>query len=659
MNQTQVRQYMFLGSIIIVMAVLGFLWVLNINQSPELKQTFLVYIVVLLTFCTAGFALFYYKGAIFGVSGGLARTNIIMMTVTVLLIAQITFAFAIYSYHEMKFSFRSYDNAQDFFKSTDWTSMDIVLKKTADDLPGEIDRLYITDSKYHPEYVLPPLSKGESIQYQPIDRYIFPLPNGKFLGLHISREYHVHEVRRMLLDLFTVMVVSLFFGFELVLFLIRLLEFKMVLPNNSFIYGEERRTARHPSSHGISFIRQLAFLFYFASRMPAAFIPVIAARLAGSAFTNGGNAAASIPTSVETLLTCAAIFLSSELIIKKGWKQPFIMGILFVIAGTFLSAWAENFFVFVLARALTGLGYGFCWMTLRNLSLFGITSNERSWAFAMLNAGLYAGMNCGQTAGSILAVTLNYRAVLLIAGFTTALSGLTVLLLKNDRLAAAPSTDNDEAAHSAQNAPSDGTRSGLRSLVQMLAVLLLLIVPSCIAGSFSDFYIPLYAAGTGRDTSDVGRLLLLYGLVIVYLGPSMQELMSKRLGCGWAVNVFYNVLLAASLLLSGVFGGFGILAFSIVIMGLADGFGFGTQNDFFLALPFMRRIPASRALSILSFLKKLAAALGPVVFALGLNLPGTKGICVIGILILVAALLAVPAGREKPLTAAGRGAKMG
>jgi predicted MFS family arabinose efflux permease len=439
------------------------------------------------------------------------------------------------------------------------------------------------------------------------------------------------------------MVVSLYFGCDLLLVLSRPTRRPPVLPDKPALDCGERRTFRRLPAHGVNFIRQLAFLFYFASCLSAAFIPVLAARLAESAFGGGGKAAAGIPQSAETLLTCAAIFLSSEMVIKKGWKQPFLMGILLVMTGTFLSAWARVFPVFVLARAVTGLGYGFCWMTLRNLSLFGLTGNERAWGFAMLNAGLYAGMNCGQAAGSILAETLGYRVVLLVAGCATALSGLAALLLRNDRLAAVP----EDSAPPPAAAPVQISAANPRSIFQMLAVLLLLLAPSCIAGSFSEFYIPLYAAGIGRDTSDVGRILLLYGLVIVYLGPAMSELFRKRLGGGLTVNVFYNILLAAALILSGFFGGFGILAVSIIIMGLADGFGFGAQNDFFLALPFMAKIPSSRALSLVSLLKKLAAILGPIVFALGLNFSGTNGVLVIGIVVLAAALLAIPAGKER------------
>ncbi|MBR1627892.1 MAG: hypothetical protein IJ679_01325 [Lachnospiraceae bacterium] len=42
---------------------------------------------------------------------------------------------------------------------------------------------------------------------------------------------------------------------------------------------------------------------------------------------------------------------------KRGWKLPFMAGLVMVALGTFLSAFSPNLLVFVLARAVVGLGY--------------------------------------------------------------------------------------------------------------------------------------------------------------------------------------------------------------------------------------------------------------------------------------------------------------
>jgi predicted MFS family arabinose efflux permease len=451
-----------------------------------------------------------------------------------------------------------------------------------------------------------------------------------------------------MLDLFTVLVVSLFLGLELVLLVIRIIESRIFAYKRQSEPDQSSEALREQSNrtpeHCVNFVRQISFLFYFASCLASAFIPVLASQLAASAFTGSGGVAAGIPHSVESLFTCVSIFLTSELIIKFGWKQPFLFGLVFVMGGTLLSAFTDSIIVFAATRAIVGLGYGFCWMTLRNISLFGVSEKERSWAFAMFLAGLYAGQNCGQVMGSILAETLGYKMVLIIAALATGLSGILVLSLKNDRLEVAGAADEKETL-----VKSIGAK---REIVQMVIFMALFMVPVCISGSFASYFLPVYVTSTGGSIADVGRVLLLYSLVIVYGGPKITEICQKYLGKKSYPNFWYNVILAFSFLFFGISGGFGAIAISIVIIGLADGFGTGAQKDSFLSTRLISRMPQSKGLSWYSFLMKLAAMLGPIVFALSLG-AGNRGVLFIGILFLASALLAVLCLRRIERTSKG------
>ncbi|MDR2481501.1 MAG: MFS transporter [Spirochaetaceae bacterium] len=628
MNKNKVRRILFFGSTLITAIVLGFLWILNINQSAELKETFLIYIIVLWLCSTAALALFYFKGILFKITGGLERNRILMITVMMLFIVQLAFAFATYAYYEMRFAILSYENAQKLFKSIGWNTSERI-DNTKIKLPEEFDQIYIIDSTGNVEYVMPPINEGSVTQYLHTERYLFPLDNGRMLGMHISKVYHDERIRKIILDLFTVMVVSLFFGFELVLFLIRFIEVKIALAPHSEPPIER---IRRPPDHCINFIRQISFLFYFASRMSAAFIPVLATKLAEKSF--GKTLAAGIPQSTETFLTCVAILITSNLIIKKGWKHSYITGIFFVIAGNLLSAFTTSFIIFTAARAIVGLGYGFCWMTLRNISLFGMNEQERSWGFMMLNAGIYAGTNSGQVVGSILAETLNYKTVLIITGCVTAISAIMVLFIKNDKLPAPepkPSNEKDNNMSSSIYSP----------FMQILLIILFLVIPSCITGGYSDFFVPVYVINAGKDISDAGRALLLYGLVIVYAGPKMAQICRERLGNGLRVNVCYNIFLALAMIIPGFFMSYNALVISILVVAFAEAFCLSAQNDFFLSLPFMSKMPSSKAFSLMSLMKKLSAMLGPIIFAFGLSFPNNQGTLIIGICVLTAAIFSV------------------
>jgi predicted MFS family arabinose efflux permease len=604
--------------------VLIFLLVLNLNQSAELKRTFLGYVAILWLFSIVAFAVFFFKGAIFNVVGELEDGLVTTLILTVLIIVQIAFAFANYAYTRMRNSFDAFDHARNLYSRVGWDVPFAELDAQFGTLPEEIDLIYIVqgDAVTY-SYGAPSGNNAEQAalgDYNPQEWYVFPVENGRIM-MHISGTYSRTLTRKILLDLSTVIVTGLFFGFELILLVMHLIKRSIA-----------RHESRELSPDGFAYIRQLAFLFYFASRMATAFIPVLAAQLTGAA-AGKSTLAASMPQSAETLLTCVAIFATSEIIIRKGWKLPFMVGLLVVAGGTFLSAVAESILVFVAARAIVGLGYGFCWMTLRNLSLLGRNEEEQNQGFVLLNAGIYAGMNCGSVMGSVMAESIGYRNVFFIGALFTVLCVFSILNLKN---AAIRRTDKPETEKEAANS-GKGNRSGFMGLIGFL---FLLILPSCILESYTQYFVPIYAVSIGKGIADVGRALLVYGLIIVYAAPKLSAYIRRRFGSGILVNGLYNIMLAAALVLTGLWGNFSVILFAVVIIGMGAGFGAGVQNSYFLALPAISRLSASRSLSWLSFLKKMGAMLGPISFALAMNFPGRRGILVMGILFAAMAVLA-------------------
>jgi MFS family permease len=648
MHKTRIRVILFSGSSLITLVVLAFLLVLNFDQSTDLKRTFLGYAVVLWVFSIIAFAVFFFKGVIFNVAGELEDSLVTTLILTVLIIVQIAFAFAHYAYSRMRNSFDGFDHARNLYGRVDWDLPPDQLGNQFGTLPDEIDWITIVQENtvifhYDPsgsstekenlaDFRSDSRSFKERYHSQEWNRsekwYMFPAENGRIM-MHISETHSKNLTKKILLDLSTVIVTGLFFAFEIILLVMQLIK-----------RGIARYESRELSPDGFVYIRQIAFLFYFASRMGVAFIPLLAAQLTGAA---GGKSslAASMPLSVETLLTCAAIFVTSEIIIRKGWKPPLVMGLLVVAVGTLLSAVAESILAFIAARAVAGFGYGFSWMTLRNLSLLGRNEEEQNRGFVLLNAGIYAGMNCGSVMGSVLAESVGYRNVFFISALFTVLCVLSVLKLKNAVIhrTVKPETalKTTHPVPSETGGPGKGSRAEIR---EVLGFLLLLILPSCIIESYTQYFVPVYVMSIGNNVADVGRALLVYGIIIVYAAPKLSAFIRRRFGGGILVNSLYLILLAAALILTGLWGNFGVILFAIVIIGMGDGFGFGVQNSYFLSLPAISRLPSSRSLSWLSFLKKMGAMLGPVTFALVMNFPNRKGILMMGLLFAAMAVIA-------------------
>ena len=619
MQNKKTRLSLLIGSTAVIMIVLLFLWVLNLNESGSIQQMLHLCIFLLGGAAIITVAVFFLKGPALNVDGKVETGNILAMMVSVLVVILLAFSFASYSQKDQQIRYEMYGDMRQMIsrlETADSSEYADILNETVDTSPS-CEGAYILDSNGR-VYA----SSGAMLLAgrEGMEEYEFPFINDSQVIFWVNESYRTHQIFAIWLELLTTLVISIFFSVEMVWGMIGLVTRKSS--------GPDGRPA------ALSFVRQTAFLFYFASRLSAAFIPIMAKALNTSLFGMDANMAAGLPQSAETLLTCVAIFAATELLTRKGWKLPFMAGLGLVALGTLMSAFAPDLLVFIAARAVVGLGYGFCWMTLRNLALFGQNEKEKTWGFSMLNAGLYAGMNCGSALGSILAERFGYRNVFVMATVLTILCSLFIIRMENAVL-----PKSEQAKEKKQRSPLK-----MRDRLQVISFAIFMIAPSCIVGSYTSYYLPLYYDSIGRGVSDVGRAQLIYGLLIVYVGPWLSaKIIDKSENLVWA-NIAYNVIFSVGLLTAGLMGGVIASLIAVVFLGVADSFGFGVQNNYFLALPAVANMNSGKSLSYLSFLKKITEMLGPTAYSMAILLGYERGLVAMGGLFIAAIVLYVVTG---------------
>ncbi len=607
MNRTsKTRLYLFIGSSLTIILVAAFLFILNINEPSEHTAVpFSVLIILTIISCVA-MALFYAKGPVFNVDGELESANINAMLVTVLIIIQVSFFFETISVKIQIINYNLYSTIRADI-GTAQKSGEESLNDTLKSLCREgITEVAITDKDDTVLFCSDEAYIGEKI---PESKYSYVYDDSRNIRFLVNNKYYSKQINSMILNLITVLVTSIFFSVEMVLLMIGAISRNMgkLLTENDESIPKLSKGENVISS--LYYIRQISFLFYLSSRLSSAFIPTMAKSLFNPFPWLSVTAAARLPQSVETLLTCSAIFITTLILEKKGWKLPFMLGLLMVAGGTFLSAISTNLVLFILARAVVGLGYGFCWMTLRNLSLFGKTNKDRLLGFALLNAGIYAGMNCGASLGAILADIFGYKTVFIISAVLTLLTSLFIIRMENALL---PKKEETEV-----QSGSNKEKLTVSELMPVILSVILMIAPASIAASYLSYYLPLYFEETGYSVTDVGRAQLLYGIVIVYAGPFLSAVISslnkhKQLR---NLNIIYNIAIALSLFLPGLGAGLVFPFLGAALLGTADSFGFGVQNNYFLSFPAIKALGASKSLSVLSFIKKILEMTGPLIFA--------------------------------------------
>ena len=603
-REKKIRLALFLGAFAIIIIVSVFLWL--INNDIDIKS-----ILILSVLSTLMLALFFFRGNIFSFNGEIQSNMVTIMIVCVLIFIELAFEFRSYGTQMADFKLHVFNRALDVVSEIDNAEESDYEAILLESMSEDVEYFAICDTSGKVLFSSDAEKTGDVINDE--KSLSFVLYSGSRLVTRSSDDYEKALSREAIISQLTLLVTSLLFTVEFVVFVV----------NKVSSMDIAQRSGGETSPAILSGVRQVAFIFYFSSRLCASFIPTMAKSLPYYGPAMSENFLAGLPQTAETAFVCISVFLSSSFIDKKGWKKPFVTGLAFILAGTVGCLMSRSLIPFVASRALIGFGYGFCWMTLRSIALLGNSEEEKLMGFSMLNAGLYAGMFCGSTVGSILADKFSYSTVFVFSVFLIAACGVNIFSMANCFLPK-------------EKAVEEGTGSKLRvgDIVSIGAFVIFMIAPICIFDSYSSYFLPLFYEDLGRGVLAVGRVQLLYGMIIVYLGPAITKFVARRFKNPLFVNCLFLGIEVAGLILVGITGTFAATVIAMILIGFGDSFGFGVQNSYYMNLPANRRIGSGKALMHLSLMKKLTEMTGPTVFALAMSAQ-SGGILTLGIVFAV------------------------
>lgn len=431
------------------------------------------------------------------------------------------------------------------------------------------------------------------------------------LNLSISSTHVWSQTLNLALDALTMFVTSLFFLAELLVFIGFLLQRQL----RRAPIGPAR-VAHDPSDDGS--VRTLAFLLLLSSYMSTSFIPIMMKDFEAPLFGLSPSMALGLPIIADMMGAFLSSLFVGGVIDRHGWRPPFLTGLVVLTIGAIGSAAATDAIFFILARGVSGLGYGAAWMGLRGLVAAGQTGEARVRGFSILNAGIYAGQNCGAVLGAMFAERLGFAAVFVCAAIVAVLASLLAFVLV---INVRPSVTGAQAS----------TNSRLGSFFfdrNVFAFFALVTIPAAASNSFLTYFFPLFAESIGVTQGNIGRAFLLYGFCIIFAGPllirwinrsfaSQQTIVASgfvgaaALGVFWFSPTFVGALVA------------------IFLLGIADAIGLVSQNSYFIGLKAARDLGHGKALSLYSAIKKVGQMSGPGMFGLAGALGAAMGVGVV------------------------------
>ncbi len=405
------------------------------------------------------------------------------------------------------------------------------------------------------------------------------------------------------------------------------------------LYAEHRERKRNSLilSGGLAAqfpLRLLIFLAYLVDCMQDAFVSILANQLYTPIWGIPQSVGAALPLSAQVLAAALMAFFGGGFSRRIGVKKTLIGGFLLEIAGCLLCGAGGTYMALLGGKAIFGMGLGLIIVSLNSIAAHGENEEESARAFTDISAGTLAGVTAGAGVGSIILSFSSYSMVYFV-GAAILLIGLGLSFSGQDYKEAAVAKGKEEVGF-------------FRFLFdrKVISFLLLLLLPFLMGLSFREYFFPIYAAELGMSETMIGRLYLVCGLLVIYVGPQLTSRLIAHLGGKWTVTLASILIIAGPLLFVAV----PTLTSTIVgvlLLSVSISFGYAAQSTYYSELPSVTRYGGGRAMGVYSLFDNIGQTIGPMVYGLAMTIGYRTGLSIIGGAMLALLLLFLLCNRKK------------
>ncbi|MBU0973640.1 MAG: MFS transporter [Proteobacteria bacterium] len=416
------------------------------------------------------------------------------------------------------------------------------------------------------------------------------------ISLLISETVLTIFLRKIFLDSATTIVISIFFCVEImILFFIG--------------FRKKQHTPSGKSHISTRIIRPIAFVYFFAIDIVVSFVPLYMKNLNSNAsgFFLFRDISLGLPITVQMIFSAISILIVGAWCDRKGWQQPFLIGVIFSALG-FLAAGISNAPVlFIIALAIAGFGYGLSYIAGQNFVTTNSPPEHKAQGLSEYYAGCIAGSLCGIVTGGMLAEQIGFAQVFLVgSGILICLFVWVFFFLKSHL----PNSRKTALSKTQEKPVSLTAFLGNKKIA---CLIFLNIVPaSVLIVGFLNYFVPIYLQKNNISQSDIGRIFMLYGICLIYLAPFITRRINA-LKHSIAAITTGGILCSMTLLTFFFTSGYRAVVISILFLGLGASFN-ALRNAYALNLTISKQFGEGRATSLIFFLARLGQALGPMAF---------------------------------------------
>lgn len=369
--------------------------------------------------------------------------------------------------------------------------------------------------------------------------------------------------------------------------------------------GATDRTAEHRT---LLFVRMPLFVFFLAEELSRAFFPIFAGELYTQADGLPPELVISLPMMLFMLVVALAQPVCGPWAERLGSRRLMIIGALLGAAGLALTALAESFQTLLLWRLLTAVGYGMVFVAGQSHVVRHTDGQNRAWGLAMFVGSVLAASICGPAIGGILADRIGYRMTFAVgAGFALLSAAIALRMLRGhaetDATAVRPLRLHDVLVV-------------LRNRRFLSLVMLAGMPAKIILTGFLYYLAPLYLADLGNSPSATGRIMMLYGLMMVLVTPVAAQLVD-RTGRRLSFVVVGGLLSGLGIVAIYAWPSTAMMLVAVVCLGIAQAISITPQLALVpLACPReCEEIGQAAVMGFFRLFERIGSALGPPIAA--------------------------------------------
>ena len=376
-------------------------------------------------------------------------------------------------------------------------------------------------------------------------------------------------------------------------------------------FGKERHLYVTDAQTGASIMdaRIPLFVFSFAEELQKSFLPLFVAEFHTKYDLFERDIMMGLP--ISTFMFVIAVFtpFAGRLVDKFGNKTLFISGLIPAIAGYLTCYFAGSANDILIGRSMTAVGYAVITISSQSYIAAVVPPENRARGMAIFVGVLMAGTMCGTAIGAILADWLGYKPVFLIATFFSLLAGLLGWSMLNTELPVSEATKSAKAV----------SRSPVAILARnsqfVLIVLFCAIPAKVILTGVLYLFVPIYLASLDASQSEIGRIMMVYSLIIIPISPLASGL-ADRLGKNLFMVIGATVM--SGIVLLGLYQSASVAAVLAVVAALGVVHACLKAPLIVAAMEAAEQSPditRTGALSLLRTSERIGSVIGPVVVA--------------------------------------------